>query len=284
MAEEVVTRPKVSVVINTLNAAGTLDLALSSVATWVDEIVVVDMRSDDATRDIARAHGARVVDHERIGAVDPARDFSVAQASHSWVLVLDADEVVPATLVPVLQSVAAEDTADVVVIPWANYVFGRRAEHGTFGPTVDRHARFFKQGSILPNAGVHSWPTPLPDARVRELPADEDLSVLHFAYADVSDFVRRADHYTTLEAQDHVAARVRPHHARRAFRQFVHGYVVHRGYRDGRDGLNTALSLLFYRLLVAMKERQLREHGNRETVVESYRRTAMAAIQSSVAP
>lgn len=280
MSADVLKHPPISVVMNTLNAAATLDLALRSVVAWADEIVVVDMCSDDDTRAIAASYGARVVEHARIGAVDPARDSSVALAANRWVFVLDADEVVPASVVPVLQRIAAQDEADVVVLPWGNHVFGERCWHGTFGPTVDRHARFFKQGYIEPNAGVHSWPMAAAGARVLDLAPSEAHSILHFAYSDVSDFVLRADRYTTSEAQDNVGAGQRPPHARRALRQFVHGYVLHRGYRDGWTGLHTALALLFYRLLVIMKERQLRQHGDRERVLATYRSLAEEALQS----
>ena len=272
-------RVKVSAVLNTLNAEATLDLALRSLTSWVDEVIVVDMNSDDATQQIALQHGARLVLHDRIGSVDPARDSSVALAVHEWAFVLDADEVVPASLVPGLLDIAARDAADVVVIPWANYVFGRRMSHGTFGPTVDAHARFFKRGSILSNGGVHSWPEPRPEARVARLPAIEALSVLHFAYADVSDFVQRADRYTTLEAERFLAGgNLGSSELLGAGRQFVHGFLVHRGFRDGRRGWDVALLLLFYRLLVAVKKRQLKDVGNREAVAGYYRSMALSAI------
>ena len=200
-------------------------------------------------------------------------------ALHEWIFVLDADEVVPASLVPALLDIAGRDAADVVVIPWANFVFGRRMSYGTFGPAVDAHARFFKRGSILPNGGVHSWPEPKPEARVARLPATEALSVLHFAYADVSDFVQRADRYTTLEAERSLAeANLRSSEFLRASRQFVHGFFMNRGFRDGRRGWDVALLLLFYRLLVVVKQRQLKDVGDREAIVGYYRSVALSAI------
>src|SRR5687767_6118218 len=83
--------PKVSVIINTLNEEANLPGCLDSVR-WADEVVLVDMHSEDRTLTIAEEFGCRVFLHERTGYVEPARNFAIAQAQHDWLLVLDADE------------------------------------------------------------------------------------------------------------------------------------------------------------------------------------------------
>ena len=86
---------RISVVINTLNEERRLPYALRSVQDWVDEIVVVDTHSDDKTVEIAEEFGARIFTHERVGYADPARAFAFARATGDWILILDADELVP---------------------------------------------------------------------------------------------------------------------------------------------------------------------------------------------
>ena len=54
---------KLSVVINTLNEADSLPRALTSVKDIADEIVVIDMESDDESRKIAEKFGAKVFTH-----------------------------------------------------------------------------------------------------------------------------------------------------------------------------------------------------------------------------
>ena len=89
---------EISVVINTLNEEKNLAYTLRSVQSWASEIIVVDMHSTDKTVEIAKTHGAKVFYHEPTGFVEPAQEFAVAQASHAWILLLDADEVVPKPL------------------------------------------------------------------------------------------------------------------------------------------------------------------------------------------
>ena len=60
---------------------------------FADEIVVVDCGSADGTREIALRHGARVIQQEWLG-YGPQKQFAVEQATHDWVLCVDADEVV----------------------------------------------------------------------------------------------------------------------------------------------------------------------------------------------
>src|SRR5688500_15445397 len=55
------------------------------------EKVVVDSGSGDDTVAIARAHGAKVVHRDWLG-FGAQRNFATTQASHAWILVLDADE------------------------------------------------------------------------------------------------------------------------------------------------------------------------------------------------
>lgn len=74
------------------NEAERLQRCLDSVAGFVDEMVVVDTGSDDATAAIAAACGARVHHLPWPGDFAPARNHALDLVRGDWVLVLDADE------------------------------------------------------------------------------------------------------------------------------------------------------------------------------------------------
>ncbi len=76
----------------------------------VHEMIVVDTGSNDRTKHIAHAFGAKVLDFEWTEDFSKARNFSLSKASGRWVLVLDADEVIsPSDFAAVREIV---DTAD----------------------------------------------------------------------------------------------------------------------------------------------------------------------------
>ena len=80
-------RPPISGVVTTLNNAGTLHDCLASLA-FCDELVVLDSGSDDATRDIAQQHGARVF-VEAFKGYSLQKQSAIDKAANDWILLLD---------------------------------------------------------------------------------------------------------------------------------------------------------------------------------------------------
>jgi glycosyltransferase involved in cell wall biosynthesis len=85
----------------THNEAANIARCLDSVP-FAAEKVVVDSGSSDDTVAIASAHGARVVHQDWLG-FGPQRNFASTQASHDWILVLDADEYLDTALASELE-------------------------------------------------------------------------------------------------------------------------------------------------------------------------------------
>src|SRR6266480_2409061 len=81
---------RVSATIITFNEAENIRAACESVA-WADEILVVDSESTDATRDIAKDFGARVIVNPWPGFAKQ-KQFAVDAAANDFVFNLDADE------------------------------------------------------------------------------------------------------------------------------------------------------------------------------------------------
>jgi glycosyltransferase involved in cell wall biosynthesis len=69
-----------------------LDGCLRSLEAVVDEVVVLDTGSVDATPDIARAHGARLYEEPWGDDFSRARNLALDRATGDWILYIDADE------------------------------------------------------------------------------------------------------------------------------------------------------------------------------------------------
>src|SRR5215471_8979118 len=131
-----------SVAIITRNAASQIESCLASVA-FAEEVVVVDSGSTDATVDLARRSGARVIAKEWLG-FGPQKQFAVESTRNDWVLCVDADERVSETL---RESILAELKAPrgfVYAMPRCNRFMGRWLRHGEGYP--DWSVRLFHRG------------------------------------------------------------------------------------------------------------------------------------------
>ena len=132
-----------SVVIITLNAAQQLEACLQSAA-FADEIVVVDSGSSDATAEIALKYGARVIVQPWLG-FGRQKQFAVSQASHDWVLCLDADERVSDELRASIIATLRQPGFTAYQMPRCNRFMGRWLRHGEGYP--DWSLRLFERRS-----------------------------------------------------------------------------------------------------------------------------------------
>lgn len=109
---------KLSVVITTRNEEANIGNCLAAFSKYHDsvELIVVDNASSDRTKDLAQEKGAAVHDFgpER----SAQRNFGFRKAAAPWVIVLDADMILPeATIEEILTLIDSEDVADAYYIP-----------------------------------------------------------------------------------------------------------------------------------------------------------------------
>lgn len=127
---------KISVVINTYQAELHLAKVLESVKTF-DEVVVCDMESTDNTLKIAEQYGCKIVVFPKrdYNICEPARNFAIQSATSPWVLVVDADEIVPPSLRDYLyRRIAEPDCPQGLYIPDATSLWDRNSI--VTGPTI----------------------------------------------------------------------------------------------------------------------------------------------------
>lgn len=95
--------------------------ALKSTQNFVDEMIIVDTGSTDKTKEICRAHGAKVYEFPWNGNFSEARNFGLKQAAGNWILHLDADEAFECHDLEVLHKTLLKKTPKVFLIPIIHY-------------------------------------------------------------------------------------------------------------------------------------------------------------------
>jgi glycosyltransferase involved in cell wall biosynthesis len=113
--------PKLSLCLIVKNEAANLPRCLESVQDAVDEIVVVDTGSTDASVTLAESYGARVLHFTWQNDFALARNFSLDAAAGDWLLVLDADEALPPATRRHLRSLLATPEAEAVEFGVRNF-------------------------------------------------------------------------------------------------------------------------------------------------------------------
>lgn len=253
---------KISCCLITLNEEANLRRCLASCASLVDEIVVVDSGSSDATEGIARGFGARWTHQDWLGFVGQ-KNHAISLATHPWVFSIDADEEISPALaqeiIRIKQTGAAGDAVG-YSMPRCVFYEGRWIRHGDWYP--DRLTRLFKKaGARFAGGRVHER-LEVGAGRVESLRGD----LFHHSFKDAADHWARCQKYARLWAEtQHEAGRACGAFAPWAHAMFrwVRGYLLRGGFLDGAQGWRIATFcarevFLKYRLL-----REMRKAGGR---------------------
>lgn len=188
--------PGLSVCLIVKNEEQDLPRCLDSLRPLAAEIVVVDTGSTDRTPEIASGFGARVIRHAWGHDFSAARNIGIDAATGDWILILDADETVPAATAVLLPGLLAQ--ADDALPPIDGYLMLCHnlmptdapvgfTEHPTLRLFRNRPAFRFRQA-------VHEQILPaLYDSGARV--ASTEARILHFGYmrSTVQGQARRDD-------------------------------------------------------------------------------------------
>ncbi|MFM7886967.1 MAG: glycosyltransferase, partial [Pseudanabaena sp.] len=159
-----------------------LSPCLESVKSLADEIIVVDTGSSDRTVTIAKKHQARVLHFQWRDDFAQARNYAITQAKGKWIFVIDADEVLEQSAIPILQKVMQRDDCLAV-----NLI---RAEIGAKQAPYSLILRLFRNHSLISFLGIYHESI---DQSVADLQANEphwrilnlEVPILrHYGYRD----------------------------------------------------------------------------------------------------
>ena len=243
---------KISAAIITLNEEANIARAIESLR-CCDEILVVDSRSDDATVEIAKRLGARVVECDWKGYA-AQKNFAAEQATYDWVLSLDADEVLSEALEGEIWHLKKEGPKhDAYTMPRMAKYLGRWILHSGWYP--DRKVRLFHRGKAqwkgdFVHESVHV------DGTIGHL----ESNLLHFTCDSLSEHLKSMDRYTTLAAEELVSRKEKIQLRNMILDPawtFSRTYFFQRGFEDGLEGLTIAYMAALYTFLKYAKARNM---------------------------
>jgi glycosyltransferase involved in cell wall biosynthesis len=275
-------RVPVSVIVPIKNEAGNLPRCLDSIR-WADEIFVVDSQSTDASVEIARQHGAQVVQFQFNGIWPKKKNWALENLPfrNEWVFILDADEVLPPEAEQEFAKAIAEagETAGY----WINRRFmfmGKWLRHSyypnwnlrLFRHSLGRYEKLIEADTRSGDNEVHEH------VIVRGATGRLRCEMDHYAFPSVEVFIEKHNRYSNWEARvsaDRQLAgsggdissgqvgrrrKLKQLSQRLPFRpllRFLYIYVWQKGFLDGREGYYFARLHALYELLSVAKTYEL---------------------------
>lgn len=200
---------------------------------FCDAIVVVDSGSTDQTVQLARAAGATVVETDWPGFV-AQKNRAMQFATGEWVLSVDADELVDATLATEIQNAVVAGRFDGYEVSRRNTWLGHVLSGGFAWP--DRRVRLVRRERAC-------WEGRDPHDRLAvDGPVGRlEGELLHDSYRSLADHLARIERYTRIDARRGGWHDVLLRPAWHLFQALI----LRRGLRDGWVGI-------FYALLGAL--------------------------------
>jgi len=162
------------------NEAEQLPRCLTSVASLVDEMVVLDTGSTDDTLAIAQSFGATVAECPWTDDFSAARNVALGYATKSWVLVLDADEYLAPEAIPAIR--AAIQSEDLLVVNLIRHEIGAtQSPYSLVSRLFRRHpgVRFSRPYHALIDDSVLEVMAHEPQWQIGELPV---VAIAHEGY------------------------------------------------------------------------------------------------------
>lgn len=134
---------KITALVPTYNSEQTIRACLDSLC-WVDEILVVDSFSIDATREICRVVTENILTHQYVNSAQQ-KNWALDQIKTEWVLQVDADERLETGLQQEIRAALADhQAADGYRLRRKNFVWGRWCTSNRLYP--DWQLRLFRHG------------------------------------------------------------------------------------------------------------------------------------------
>ena len=245
----------ISAVIIAQNEQENIGRCLDSVAEVADEIVVVDAFSTDATADICRKQGARVIQHPFEGHIEQ-KNYALRQAAHDYVLSLDADEALSETLKQSILQAKTHWKFDGYSLNRLTNYCGKWIKHCGWYPDLkirlwDR--RKGKWGGVNP----HDRVIMSTGTQICHLEGD----LLHYSYPSIRQHVSQINTYSDI------AAREAFNTGRRAYvitdillnpaLTFLKKYFLKLGVLDGYAGFVISVHTAYGKFLKYIKLREL---------------------------
>ena len=237
------------------NEEASLEACLQTLG-FADEIVIALDKCTDRSKEIALAHGAKII-AGNWPLEDSRRNATYELASGDWILEVDCDERISPALAAEIRQVITATPYDLHCIPFDNYIGDTLVKYGWGAYIgVSQKIALFRRGAKsyqLDNAGTRVHPKVTVNGRFGPVLSH---AITHYIDKNLSDTIRRFDSYTSGHAKDLIdKGDIGSFGAnfRRLFSRFYKSYIRRKGYREGAMGFFIGMLAALYPMVSYLK-------------------------------
>ena len=222
---------KLSAIIPTYNEEMNIEAAIQSVS-FADEIIIIDSFSTDNTIAIAEKYGVRIL-QRTFDNFSSQKNYAIENATHKWIVLLDADERIGEALKNEIQTVLNnEPKANAYWVYRRNYLLGREIKYS--GWQNDKVIRLIERDLCKYNGKLVHEEITLPKKT-----AFLKNTLDHYTYKNFDSFINKKNKIAQLQAEMLAAKNkkvtlylllIKPSY------RFVNHYFFRRGFLDGFPG------------------------------------------------
>lgn len=228
---------KLSALVIVLNEADSIQKTVENLS-FADEIIVLDSFSTDDTVKIVKSFSdVKLIQRAFLNFSDQ-RNFAIKQASHNWILFLDADEWIDCNLKnEILKTVQHPKEKVAFAIPRQFYFQGKKLKYSGF--QTDKSYRLFHKEYAQYDTKKFVHETLLVNGKTSVLKNE----MQHFSYKTFDSYKDKMDNYAKLRAKELYGEKLKPnfyHFGVKPVYRFIYHYVIRLGFLDGNKGYTIA--------------------------------------------
>lgn len=221
-----------SVIIPTYNEENYLEDCLKSVG-FVNQIIVVDSFSSDATISIAKKYNCEII-QRKFDNFSNQKNEAIKLAKHDWILFLDADERITPKLQYEIVNTISNSNSKIggYKLRFPHFYMNRFLYH-----TENKVIRLVKNKNIHFEGEVHEKLIHEGDVGVLK------NKVLHYTYKGLFHYIKKKDSYAWFQAKMSLEKNKKSSYFLLLFKpfyRFFHTYFIRKGFLDGIPGLAVA--------------------------------------------
>lgn len=232
----------ISAVVITYNEEKNIKLCLQTIKAVADEIIVVDSFSKDNTKAICLAEGVKFIEHIFEGHIQQ-KNFALSQASHDFVLSLDADEYLSEELTASIKKIKEKGTHQAYSMNRLTGIGGRWIYSTDWYP--DRKLRLWNK-TLGKWGGYNPHDTVILNSETPVFHLKGNL--MHDGYEDYNDLMSKANQYARIfaNANQHKKSSSVFKAIYKSIYTFIRNYILKFGFTSGFDGLVISCANTYY--------------------------------------